>query len=56
MYCRNHAHSQEVQVLGEANVQTAMVVLAGHHPRLPQHHDGSHRAPQPARVADRIPL
>ena len=55
-YCRHHADFEKVQVLGEADVQAAVVVLAGHHPRLPQHDDWSHRAPQPARMADRIPL
>ena len=56
MYCRNHAHSEEVQVLGEADVQAAVVVLAGHHPRLPQHLHRRRRALQPAAVAHGVPL
>ena len=55
-YCRHNADFEKVQVLGEADVQAAVVVLAGHHPSLPQYLHSRCRALQPARVAHRLPM
>ena len=57
-YCscgRPDADTEKVQILGAADVQAAVVVLAGHHPRLPQHLHRRRRALQPARLAHRFP-
>ena len=51
VHFRDHVDPEEVQVLGAENVQAAVVVLARHHPCLPQHLHCRRGAPQPARVA-----
>ena len=51
VHFRDHVDPEEVQVLGAENVQAAVVVLARHHPCLPQHLHRRRGAPQPARVA-----
>ena len=51
---RVDADAEEVQVLGAADVQAAVVVLARHHPRLPQHLHRGRRALQPTNVAHRV--
>ena len=53
---RHHVDAEEVQVLGKKDVQAAVVVLAGHHPSLPQYLHSRCRALQPARVAHRLPM
>ena len=52
----NHVDSEEVQVLGAENVQAAVVVLARHHPRVPQHLHCSCGASQSTRVADWVSM
>ena len=41
-YCRHNADFEKVQVLGKADVQAAVVVLARYPTRLPQHLHGGH--------------
>ena len=53
---RSDVDPEEVQVLGAAHVQTAVVVLAGHHPRLPKHLHRRRGALQPAGLAHGVPL